>query len=357
MNDRLGNPNESKLRSPKAINYMEEMSAEEIGEPPDAPPGMRLRKILVPFAYSSASALLVERLIPLAQNTGAALHILHVADPFSPRAIAEADDSSMFENRSLESSREILSDWTGSIVRGRAPAHASVRAGGRAEQIVSHAKLLGADLIVMTAHRHGRFVGARPPSIAEQVTRFAHCPVLALPESHVLSAGSCYDGFPHSGWKRVLLPVDFSSCASEALAYAAALTSMNRAKLVLLNIILAASHARGGPQRNTQCDIDQLERVAERRLKTWVDGNLPGSLQFESAVWVGISSLCAVQLEARLSNIDLILMPVRTGGGANRVPPGGFRDNLLRNARCPVLSLCQRRGKRSDQLLFSGCPL
>lgn len=309
---------------------------------PVALPDLSLRKILVPFGFSDTSALLLRRLIPLAQKTGAALHLLHVVDPISPGEPQLVEDSGASEDAMADAAQGILNAWRDRIIRGRVPAFASVRIGCRVDEIVGRAKGLKADLIVMTTHENCGPRRPFHPSTAEKVMRDAPCPALIIPARRVRDLGPDYDGFPSSSWKTFLMPVDFSTCSGRVLKYAAALSIENRAKLVLLNIMLEGAGTIDGRSLNGEENCRRLEGRGKRRLKEWVKGQMVLPLEFESVIWAGIPSAYAVPLEAKLSKADLIVMPVRKVSNSEVFPRRSLTDIILRSASCPILSIQER---------------
>jgi len=305
---------------------------------PEALPDLSLRRILVPFGFSDTSALLLRRIVPLAERTGAALHLLHVVEPVPLAERRERESSSAPEHELADAAQGVLNLWRDRIVRGRVPAFSSVRIGKRAAEIVARAEGLKADLVAMTTRASCASTGSFQPSTAERVIHNAHCPALTIPARRLQDFGPDYDGFPASSWKRLLMPVDFSASAGRALRFAAALSVENRAKLVLLNIMLEGPRS-GGFGRDGNEDCRRFERDGKRRLEEWVKVELGVPLEFESIVWAGIPSLYAVPLEAKLSKVDLIVMPVRKGGGATQPRARSVRDSILRSASCPILSI------------------
>jgi nucleotide-binding universal stress UspA family protein len=301
-------------------------------------PDLGLRRILVPFTFSDSSALLLRRLVPLAESTGAALHLLHVIEPASAKN-ATGWNARWAKDTMADASQQTLNLWRDRIVRGRVAAYTRVSVGRRVDEIISRAENLATELIVMSTHGYSGISDLFLRSTAEQVTRHAPCPVLTLPERTLRERWPDYDGFPPSAWKRVLMPVDFSRRASRALKYASTLAIANQAKLVLLNIVLEGSICSGTPTTKGMPDSGQLEGVLEKRLRNWVSGELSFPLAFESAIWVGMPSAYAVLLEAQRAEIDLIVMPSRRAATERRFPVGIVKDAILRNALCPILSI------------------
>ncbi|HWQ90880.1 MAG TPA: universal stress protein [Clostridia bacterium] len=306
---------------------------------PKTLPDLSLRRILVPFGFSDTSALLLRRLVPLAQKTGAVLHLLHVVDDSASDDSHPAENSHGSVDELADAAQSVLNLWRDRIVRGRVPAFASVRIGNRADEILGRAKRRKADLIVMTTGGNCATSGSYYPSSAEMVTRNAPCPALIIPARTVRELSAEFDGFPTSSWKTILVPVDFSACSGRVLRYATALSAENGAKLVLLNVMLEGAGIADDVGSNGEEDFRGLERRGKRRLKEWVKRQMVLLPEFESVIWTGIPSAFAVPLEAKLSNADLIVLPVRK---ARRPGPHSRRsltDVILRSASCPILSI------------------
>lgn len=267
------------------------------------------------------------------------MHLLHVIEPISSSAENQSQDHHTDEHKMAGAAQTILTLWRNRIIRGRVPSFATVRVGQRANEILAAAEALRSDLILMTAHGNFGPVCSFSPGTAEQVIRHAPCPVLTFPAKGIRVPGPDYDGFPPSHWKTVLMPVDFSTVASRALQFAAAITTENHAKLVLLNIMLEGAHVGTGPASDGQDVCRALERKGKRRLREWVEQEMILPLQFEAVVWTGIPSAWAVPVEARLSKVDVIIMPIRKGNTSKQSRERSTIDCILRNASCPVLSI------------------
>jgi nucleotide-binding universal stress UspA family protein len=176
-------------------------------------------------------------------------------------------------------------------------------------------------------------------STTERVTRYAPCPVLTITEKKINAFGQDYDGFPPSAWKRILMPVDFSFAAKQALKHAAALAIENHAKLLLLNVVAGNSANLGVAETERRDDANELTPDAGQRLVDWVREGLPLPVRFETAIWVGFPSLHAILLEPKRSKIDLIVLPTRNYSWAERLRLGSNTECILRHSPCAVLSV------------------
>ena len=90
----------TKLRPGRDIPGAEAAAAGEgNGAKAEAPviplPSLCPRTILVPCDFSGVAAALLHRLMPLAERSGAALHVLHVIEPAVAGAVAEPAGTSL----------------------------------------------------------------------------------------------------------------------------------------------------------------------------------------------------------------------------------------------------------------------
>ena len=143
----------------------------------------RLRRIVHPTDFSSASGPAFKKALEIAKENGATLSTIHVlpALPVVGDAyIAPTAYDEMMRAQRAQAEKEI------DRLVGRARA-AGVRAtatvidsGAIADQIARFAKRQGADLIVMGTHGHGILARALLGSVAERVINKASSPVMTV---------------------------------------------------------------------------------------------------------------------------------------------------------------------------------
>ncbi len=303
-------------------------------------PSLAVGCILVPFDFSDVSAALVRRLVPLAERTGAVLHLLHVvenADTWQPGSRASAR---RHEDPVVSVSKTMLDFWARRTVQNRVPVHTSLRIGRPAELIASRAASLKADLIVVATRGHRRVKQVFLGGTTEEVVRQAPCPVLAIPERALHTLGPECDGYPPSSWKRILMPVEYSAASRRALRHAAAIAIENRAQVHFI-------HVTSG-QASSSADIDDANRKSvseeKNRLRQWLKAELRWPLDSLASVWTQTPPLYAILTEAKVFDADLIVLPVRSSGWAKRLRQGRLTDGILRHAPCPVLCLNAKPG-------------
>ncbi len=142
-----------------------------------------LRKILVPIDFSDCSRKALAYAVPLAKQFAARITLLNVmpANYFVGSEFGPVDfpvpEGEWRENTSRE--LDLLAQKT---VGNAVPFAVSVRQGQPAYEIASCAKEIDADLIVLSTHGRTGLRHVLVGSVAENVVRYAPCPVLVVRE-------------------------------------------------------------------------------------------------------------------------------------------------------------------------------
>jgi len=133
-------------------------------------------RVLIPIDVNQSSQQLVAHARELAQRSPTELHLLYVIpSPRLPRALGESVETRLHESRHrLERLVQPL------LVEGFRVV-LEVRTGRPAREIVAYAREKSVDQISMTTRARTALASAVLGSVAEQVVRLAHCPVLILP--------------------------------------------------------------------------------------------------------------------------------------------------------------------------------
>jgi universal stress protein A len=141
---------------------------------------MNVHSILFPTDFSQYNDAALQYASSLAAETGATLHIVHVQDPRSMSTMT-GEASSLYSavwQEEAEKARELL--------EGISPTRAGVHCehhcivGIPEDEIVSFASENDCDLIIMASHGRTGLSRLLMGSVAEQVMRRAHCPVLII---------------------------------------------------------------------------------------------------------------------------------------------------------------------------------
>jgi nucleotide-binding universal stress UspA family protein len=212
------------------------------------------------------------------------------------------------------------------------------RGASPSDEILAYADNEGVDLIVMGTR--GRRV-VRPMllgSVAQEVVRFAHCPVLTAPAPEDVPIGDQNEG-------PLLAPFDFSEPAQHALAYARELAVLYQSPLDVLHVIdpiryPGLSKPRGAEER--EVEGRDLEAAAQGRLEDIRDQLEDLDVPARLHVVTGYPPLEIVEY-AQQRDASMIVMASHGLAGAGRhedgslqMPLGSVTERVVRGATCPV---------------------
>ena len=183
----------------------------------------------------------------------------------------------------------------------------------------------GIDLIVLGTHGRGVFGTLLLGSVAEQVLRHAHCPVLTVGPD---VAPSLVD---HEQLRHVLFATDFSEGSQRALPFAFSLAEEDNAALTLLHVLEPLDPI---PLQYSQ------ELFADYRERLWYMVPEEVSLWCKPQVVVepGVAG-DTINRVARERQADLIVMGVHSSGAVASHLPWTVVHTVVRHARCPVLTV------------------
>lgn len=283
-----------------------------------------IRSILVGSSLSPTSDAVVAAALALARALGAKLRVVHgYLPPVGP--VGEAVPSIWLDPELLAGrERELRADLNAQVERlgvrgdelaglalGPLPAH---------RLLVEAAREAHADLIVVGAREHGHLLG----STAERVVRSAHTPVFIRRQVVRLPPA------------RVLLPVDLSERAAEALrAGLGFLTQLGEQRggwprVEALFVLLDYVH-----QLSLQFSKEQVHGLAEQELGRFVDAAAEGR-PVERRLRVG-EVLPEILAEIDSLSADLVILGTHGRGGFQRFLLGSVAEYLARAATCNVL--------------------
>jgi nucleotide-binding universal stress UspA family protein len=296
--------------------------------------------ILVPLDGSPLSARALSYAIPLAEQHGARLHLLHVAAP-SLRTIVEfgrpARDPSADQGWLAEERKAV--ERIAKRARGQTAISVEVafRGGRPAAEIAAYARESHIGLIVMCTHGRGGFERLWLGSVTDAVLRDLPVPLLLVRGARGVRA-------PEPGnvlFPRVLVALDGSPHAEVALDAVAALVGTQPTAMTLLSVLNPAM-AMGSKTFPSQAEKDlcaeYLEPLAMRRRTP------ERSIEVETAVTVNVGR--GIIEHATRHNASLVALATQGLSGVQRAVVGSVADKLIRTAPMPVLVVPGTSGAR-----------
>jgi len=187
-----------------------------------------------------------------------------------------------------------------------------------------------ADLIVMSTHGRGGLSRMLYGSVADQILRRARVPVLLVPSIVEHS-------WPADGPLSLLVPLDGSELATEALHSADLLTEAFGAQLALLRVVQPVSYPLVG-EGYAYVPFDEEAEVADaRRYLDDQAARLSGDgVRVSTNVAVGEPARVIGEI-AREQDVDVVVMATHGHGGLSRVILGSVATATLRHTTAPLL--------------------
>jgi len=144
----------------------------------------RLKQILVPIDFSTCSRKALQYAIPFARQFGATLTLLNVVQSnyYPGGEFSGGYDFARVEKELRESGERQLSRIVLEEVDELVPVKTVVRVGQPVQEIVSAARELESDLILLSTHGRTGLKHVFLGSVTENVVRHATCPVLVVRE-------------------------------------------------------------------------------------------------------------------------------------------------------------------------------
>ncbi|GAB4390945.1 MAG: universal stress protein [Thermodesulfovibrionales bacterium] len=145
-------------------------------------------------------------------------------------------------------------------------------------------------------------------------------------------------------FKKIIYATDFSESSQQAAPYAAELARRYGARVFVVHVLYDIERAAGWyvPHASTDALYADMEKEAEKQLHRAVAEDLRGYGQVEYVVLRGIPDEEIVAF-ATEQGADLIVMSTHGRRGIDRVLFGSTSEKVVRQARCPVLTV--RPGK------------
>jgi nucleotide-binding universal stress UspA family protein len=301
------------------------------------------RNILVPVDFSTQSHQALAYARALAECFGAVAHLVHIFERVPLMVGMEPVPPPLDFDRLRAESQQRLADYARELPPGKA-GHTVVRDGRAVDDIISVARDLEVDLIVISAHGHSGVARVLFGSTAEGVIRNAPCAVLVLrPEEREFVETSQPNDQEQSvplDLENILVPVDFSEAAHLALGYGIVFARPSRAKLICLHVleVLPSSSTEmvSATERISKTVSQEIERTLRNLLRDQTN-----EIPREDILTNGGPSREILQM-AEDRKVDLIVLGRHGKAGPGRFLLGSTAERVIRHACCPVLVVKER---------------
>jgi len=296
---------------------------------------MNIERILLATDCSSQAGGAEVYACAMAKLWGAALTVVNVLE-FAPGLNPEYPVNRVYLAELMKQATRELAELEARTVSRGISVCTRTATGIPSQEVVAVAESEDADLIVVGTLGKSGVTHVLLGSTAERVIRASPCPVLAVrAESSGVEQTSSR---PHPvAFDRILVPVDFSDCSLDALEYAAVVAKQAKASVTLLHVLEPVSYGLdftltipGSRERKKEAVSERLSGAvtALETLKVKAEYVVRGGLPNESILEA-----------ARTMSVDMIVMGTHGRRGLSHVLYGSVAESVLRNSRCPVLTV------------------
>jgi nucleotide-binding universal stress UspA family protein len=150
-----------------------------------------------------------------------------------------------------------------------------------------------------------------------------------------------------TGYHRILWPTDFSALAQAALAHAVGLASDTGAELVLLHVLPPlTTYVVADLSGTLWAPLQRKTRVAAQRQLLRLETQVKDpNFRTRAVLTEGVPFYEILQVATRL-RCDLIVLATHGRTGLVHAIMGSVAENVVRRARCPVLTIHPPRFRR-----------
>lgn len=298
---------------------------------------LKIRSVLVPIDFSKPSLQAVEFALPLLKEFGAELHLVHVFEPDYPLASTAALPLVVPNLQVGDRVRRHLKDVVKRYSIALRPENIHARRGRPFEEICRLARDRSIDLIITSTCGNTGLKHLALGSTAERIVRYSPCPVLIARDSDRRVAGKAKPK-DQVTFKKILVPIDFSSCSLKGLAYAKGLAKEFNASLILLHSIHPEYYVSSDEYARFDFPLlmQQLENAARGQLNDLVRETDWNGIKVKASLQIGHAG-DQVCTRAKDDGADLIVTSTHGTTGLKHILLGSTAEYVVRHASCPVL--------------------
>ena len=303
------------------------------------------RSILVPLDGSPLAEQALPLAIQIAQqgNSKLRLALVHQIPP-APLDPGSARMFTSIELATRKSERAYLRGVQARLrERGIRLSSAVTLKGAVGPTLAQYTREIGVDLVVMATHGRGGVRRAWLGSVADHLIHHLEIPVLLVRPGEVTAAPEF-----KPGTRQILVPLDGSPLAEEALEPAGHLSRLWAADVTLLQVVYPVLLVTDPALPLPSAYDEELTNACREQAKDYLEGIAEGmrakGIRASGVAVVGWNAAESILQAARPEQVSLIVLATHGRGGLRRLALGSVADKLVRAGDVPVL-VCHPSGK------------
>ncbi len=288
------------------------------------------KRILAATDFSEYSKVALDICLGVSRCMKTKLYVLHTIEKIPqdyrhlPSGTALADKKRKLEDDAIDKIKAMIPVETmekGSIVP-------LVRFGKPFLETMQVVKENNVDLLVIGTHGRAGVDRVMLGSVAERIVRKAGCPVMVI------------KGIKYTGFKRIIVPIDFSDCSRKALEYAIATARAHNSRLTILHVYEKSFVEPYVNAANSEEKADEIMKEIERVNETKYDEFLKtvdlNGVEYEKLLKKGIAETDIVEI-AMEQQANLIVMGTHGRSGIKHILIGNTAEEVVRTVHCDII--------------------
>lgn len=279
-----------------------------------------ISRILVAYDFSDDSRRALKEAFHLADKFGAQIFVVHALPEEVSEAFVQAL-SSQYKTELSDRIKEELQIFHGQHKIRVADADVHVLQGEPAKVIVDEALASQVDLILVGAHNKstlGRFLLG---SVASRIVRYSTVPVFVCRTESKLN------------FTKILVPIDDSDVAEEAIVLAKPFAEHFNADIQLLHVVDEAYFSHAIEYKTV---VDQVIQKSSKRLR---ELNVKYALKTDPLVIDERASHGIIETVRKDADIGLVVMTTHGRSGLSRFLLGSTAESVVQQLPCSVLTV------------------
>jgi nucleotide-binding universal stress UspA family protein len=310
--------------------------------------------ILVPLDGSAFAEQALAMAMPLARATQRRLRLCHVRLlPLWPDEIVEPDTVEAMKHILHAEGETYLREVQRRIEAPDLRVDVAVLPGdvtSVGESLQRHIEENPVDMVILGTHGRGGVQRAWLGSVADYLVRHLTIPVL-LVRSGMLTP---------SGDRRLLVPLDGSPLAEQALEEACALAAALHQDIVLFRVVTPVVYPMPGvdaPYVGIDVDLTTITRREAEEYLGQVEERIEArGIKCSAITLLGNSAAEGIIEMARPAHFSHVIMSTHGRGGFKRLLLGSVADKVIRGAAVPVLVIRPQLTTVTPRFVESGLP-
>ena len=289
-----------------------------------------IKRIVVGIDMSPLANWAAARAALLAHESGSgSLDLIHVIDNLAIETLRHLVQTPLeTEHRLMELSRKQLTEIERTLSKKYriSVSTTTLNVGRPYTEIVRYAEFLNADLVVLGAHGGGLvrelFVGSTVDRVLRKLTR----PVLIVKRE------------PQAGYRKVLIPVDFSEFSEQATEFA--MNIAPHAHITTLHAVEVPFKARlesaGVDDKLVQIYESQVQVQKKKEIQQFISELEAPKANLSSVVELGPTS-AVIRKNMEVLDPDLIVIGKHGQSGQDETLIGSVTRRVIKDASCDIL--------------------